>query len=68
MWPASIITDGEDGLLLENGNVQALADALVRLMGDEELRHSMGLAGVKNVQRFSIDRIAERWKMLFESI
>ena len=66
--PRSIITDGEDGLLLENGNVQALADALVRLMGDEELRHSMGLAGVKNVQRFSIDRIAERWRMLFESI
>lgn len=66
--PRSIISDGEDGLLAENGNVQALADNLVRLMGDEHLRRSMGQAGVKNVQRFSIDKIAGRWKMLFESL
>ena len=65
--PRSIISDSEDGLLAENGNVQALADALVRLMGDESLRRSMGQAGVENVQRFSIDKIAERWKVLFES-
>ena len=66
--PRSIISDGEDGLLAENGNVQALADNLVRLMGDESLRRSMGQAGVRNVQRFSIDKIAGRWKMLFESL
>lgn len=66
--PRSIITEGEDGLLVENGNIQALADALVRLMGDEHLRRSMGQAGVRNVQRFSIDKIAERWKVLFESL
>ena len=66
--PRSIISDGEDGLLAENGNVQALADNLVRLMGDESLRRSIGQAGVRNVQRFSIDKIAGRWKMLFESL
>lgn len=66
--PRSIIANGEDGLLVENGNVQALADSLMRLMGDEKLRCSMGQAGVKNVQRFSIDKIAERWKVLFESL
>ena len=66
--PRSIITDGTDGLLVENGNVQALADALVRLMNDERLRYSMGQAGVRNVQRFYIDKIAERWKVLFESL
>ncbi len=66
--PRSIISDGEDGLLAENGNVQALADNLVRLMGDESLRRSMAQAGVRNVQRFSIDKIAGRWKMLFESL
>lgn len=66
--PRSIISDGKDGLLVENGNVQEMADALVRLMADDLLRHLMGEAGMKNVQRFSIEKIAERWKVLFESL
>jgi glycosyltransferase involved in cell wall biosynthesis len=66
--PRSIITNGEDGLLVENGNIQALADALVQLMADEKRRCLMGEAGMRDVQRFSIDKIAERWKQLFESV
>ena len=66
--PRAIIADGEDGLLVENGNVNALADALARLMDDEHLRRSMAEAGVRNVQRFGLDSIAGRWKSLFESL
>ena len=66
--PRAIIADGEDGLLMENENVNALADALARLMGDEHLRRSMAEAGVRNVQRFGMDSIAGRWKSLFESL
>ena len=65
--PRSIINDGDDGSLVENGNVEALADSLVRLMGDAALRQRMAANGIKNVQRFSIDYIAECWKDLFES-
>ena len=66
--PRSIIADGKDGLLVEKGNVKALADALARLMSDENLRRSMAEAGVRNVQRFSLNSIAGRWKSLFESL
>ena len=66
--PRAIIAGGEDGLLVENGNVNALADALARLMDDEHLRRSMAEAGVRNVQRFSLDSIAGCWKSLFESL
>lgn len=66
--PRAIIAGGEDGLLVENGNVNALADALVRLMDDEHFRRSMAEAGVRNVQRFGLDSIAGRWKSLFESL
>ena len=65
--PRSIINDSADGLLVENGNVEALADGLIRLIGDDDLRRRMAANGIKNVQRFSIDYIAERWKKLFES-
>lgn len=65
--PRSIITDGADGLLVENGNVEALTDGLTRLMGDADLRQTMAANGIKNVQRFSIEHISESWKELFES-
>lgn len=66
--PKDIIKEGEDGLLVENGNVQALADAIKRLMTDECLRRKMGQIGMKNVQRFGIEKIAECWKVLYESL
>ena len=66
--PKDIVCDGEDGLLVENGNVEALASALSRLMGDEALRLSMSQTGRKNVQRFSMEQIAECWKQLFSDI
>lgn len=64
--PRSIITDGEDGLLIENGNVEALVNGMVRLMNDDILRKSMATAGKDNVKRFSMEQIAMRWKTLFE--
>lgn len=65
--PRDIVRHEEDGLLVENGNVEALSDSLIRLMGDDDLRHRMAANGIKNVQRFSIGSIAECWKQLFES-
>lgn len=66
--PRSIITDGGDGLLVENSNVEALASSLSKLMSDEILRQSMSKAGLKNVRRFSIDYVADQWRRLFESL
>ena len=66
--PRSIISNHEDGLLVENGDVAALAEGLSFLMNDNSLRQSMHNAGLRNVQRFNINQIAEQWKSLFESI
>ncbi len=64
--PRTIISDGEDGILVENGNVNRLAEALLKLMADDQLRTAMGSKAFVNVQRFSIEAIADRWKKLFE--
>jgi len=66
--PKDIVRDGEDGLLVENCNIDLLASSLSRLMNDETLRQSMSKAGLKNVQRFNIEQIAEQWRLLFESL
>ena len=66
--PRSIITDGEDGLLVENGNTYALASSLIRMISDDTLRHTMSSIGIRDVQHFKIERIAEQWGELFFSL
>jgi glycosyltransferase involved in cell wall biosynthesis len=39
---AEVLSDGEDGLLVAPGNVEALVDAIVRLMKDRDLRIRLG--------------------------
>ncbi len=66
--PQSIIRDGEDGLLVENGNPSVLAKGLLLLMEDDTKRKEMAVAAQRNVHRFSIDKIAQQWKCLFDKI
>lgn len=66
--PRSIISDREDGILVDNGNVSQLADILITLMQDDKTRKYMSANAVNNVQRFSIEHIAQEWKMLFEEL
>ena len=65
--PKDIVKDGEDGILVENGNIKLFASSLSKLMSDEALRQSMSKAALKNVQRFSMEQIAEQWRYIFES-
>ena len=66
--PRSILANGSDGILVENENVSALADALLRMMSDHSLRSRMATAALEHVKRFEIEGIAQRWKQLFESL
>jgi glycosyltransferase involved in cell wall biosynthesis len=55
-----VVEDGVTGLLVEPGNSSALAEAIIRLLLDEELRRSMGNAGRKRaVMYFSFEKAAE---------
>ena len=66
--PRDIIHDGEDGILCENGNIEALAAGICRLIEDEPLRKEMGRKAAQNIQRFTIDRIMLQWDQLFQEI
>ena len=66
--PRSIISDKEDGILVDNGNVNLLAEFLIMLMQDDNTRKNMSAKAVKNVRRFRIEHIAKQWKELFEEI
>jgi glycosyltransferase involved in cell wall biosynthesis len=65
--PKDIVRDGEDGFLVANGNVDDLAQQLIKLMADDNLRMVFAHRAHQNVQRFNMEHIALRWKSLFES-
>lgn len=66
--PSEIINDGVDGLLVERNNIKQLADKIILLINNYELRKKMGLAAMRNVKRFSVDIIMKRWIDLFNEL
>jgi glycosyltransferase involved in cell wall biosynthesis len=66
--PTHILTDQEDSFLTPYKNLDIFTKKLKLLMVDENLRQEMGSAALKNVQRFSIDKVMLLWKDLFQSL
>lgn len=56
--PASMITDGVDGLLTPRGDAAALAAALRRLADDPQLRRRLGSAARDRASAYSSERVA----------
>ena len=65
--PADIVRNGEDGLLVPEGDVPALAGCLSRLMVDPPLRLGLGRAAQHSVQRFGVDRVIAEWDAALET-
>lgn len=66
--PADIITDGVDGFLIKNKNIEEFADKVCMLIENEELRRRLGKAGVLSSQRYRADNIMPQWKNLFNQL
>jgi glycosyltransferase involved in cell wall biosynthesis len=66
--PKDIIQNHIDGILVEKGNIEKLAEAIIWMIQHPEKCKVMAIKAVDNVQRFKIDQIAEQWKSLFESL
>lgn len=66
--PRDIITDGQDGYLVELHDVVGLVEALARLMDNESLRIIMGQRAHKASERYTIECIMSQWLTLFEEL
>ena len=56
--PASIITDGHDGVLYPMGDVAALSACLVMVAGDRERCARLARAGIESAQRYRVPALA----------
>ena len=66
--PADIVSDGNDGILVESGNVEKLSEGLLYLIDHKEDRIKYGANARHNMQRYDKDNIMQKWINLFESI
>lgn len=64
-----LIDSGVSGILIEPGDVSGLADALVRLAGDAELRRSMGARiHDKTARLFSLEATRDAMTDIYETV
>lgn len=59
--PSDIITDGVDGFLIQNGDENAFADRLSKLLSDEDEIQTMSAAAIDKAKQFEIGRISDIW-------
>ena len=55
--PADIITNGVDGFLVRNRDIQQFVDKVCLIIENEELRSEMGQNGIKAAERYKKDLI-----------
>lgn len=66
--PGDMITDGETGFLVPQGDTAALAVRTLEVLSDPALRDRMGAAAVAAASGFGADAFLARWSQLFRRL
>ncbi|MEP3836586.1 MAG: glycosyltransferase family 4 protein [Algibacter sp.] len=66
--PSDIITDKKNGLMVKNGDINGLAEGVISLINNENLRKSMGESAKIDVKRYFPEKIVAQWNDLFNSL
>lgn len=66
--PADVVEDGRTGFLVAEGDVEAFAMQLKKVMADVNLRRKMSKNALVASQRFSVEPVMTRWVELFKSL
>jgi glycosyltransferase involved in cell wall biosynthesis len=65
---AEFVRDGEDGILVDPQDVDALAAAIRRVLTDPPLRARLANAGADRVAEFTWERVADRYLPLYPTV
>lgn len=66
--PDEIITEGVDGILVPPADEKAIADAIKKLLLDEDLRKRLSEAGKRRIQDFAVEKIVKQYEDAIESV
>lgn len=63
-----IITNGENGYIIPDGNLNLYAKRLIHLMQNDSLRKRMAHKAIESSKRFRVDCICKDWMNLFNDL
>lgn len=59
---AMLLGEGENGVLVDRGDIKGIASAILALIADAELSVTYGQKAVKSLNRFKEEDIADQWE------
>jgi glycosyltransferase involved in cell wall biosynthesis len=65
---SEVVDDGESGYLAPVGDVDAMAEAGIRLLSDPEAWRTFSAAARKGAERFSADRVVSQYEAFYEAV
>lgn len=68
MGPEELIDDGVNGLLVETGNPQQIAEAVEKILDNPEFAQALSANGRKMIKTHSIDSISNKWIEFLKNI
>ena len=66
--PAEIVVNDHNGVLVPDGDIPALTEALRHLIEDDEQRARLGNGALDTAARYDIEAIGERWTELIDGL
>ena len=65
--PSDLITDGKDGYLIKERDIDFFTDRVCQLIENRDLRIKMGQLAISTTKRYVADEVMPLWLQLFES-
>lgn len=66
--PKEIIFDDEDGIIIDNNDIQFFADSICKLIENEELRKCYGKKSRENILEYSAENIRKKWLDMLDDL
>ena len=66
--PKDIILEHTNGLIVPEGDITALAEAMTQIMANDEKRKAMAIEAQKVTERYSEERVMSQWITLFKQL
>ena len=63
-----IVKNNETGILIENGNSEQLAGAIIKLASEPELARDLASNAKRNMANFSPESMAQKYEELYEKL
>jgi glycosyltransferase involved in cell wall biosynthesis len=63
-----IVVDKENGLIVEQDDINSMAIGVSRILEDDELRSRLSDAALKNARRFEAHHIGYKWRVLINTL